>query len=324
VNDDWTGRRTAPRVASAGEAVVDLIPEMDGDQIVLRVSAGGSPFNVAIGLARLGLDASYAGRLSTDVFGRLLELRLADEGVDVSLIMRGVERTALAIVGRAGDEAIYDFRWSDTADRSYDPARLPMEAFEGLDALHLGSAALGIDPVGARLLTLMEHLHGRVFLSFDPNIRRDVVDDWHEYLSRLRRAFELADLVKISTVDLAAIGEEDGRGESGILGRNLPTILTAGAGGSSLHRADHPVIRVPAARTVVRDTVGAGDALMAGLIYALTRHGALERVRIEALSDVDWRAVLTIANTAGAMTCERVGADPPTAEALQERLGTFA
>lgn len=57
----------------------------DGDQIVLRVSAGGSPFNVAIGLARLGLDASYAGRLSTDVFGRLLELRLADEGVDVSL-----------------------------------------------------------------------------------------------------------------------------------------------------------------------------------------------------------------------------------------------
>jgi fructokinase len=231
VNDDWTGRRTAPRVASAGEAVVDLIPEMDGDQIVLRVSAGDSPFNVAIGLARLGLDASYAGRLSTDVFGRLLELRLADEGVDVSLIMRGVERTALAIVGRAGDEAIYDFRWSDTADQSYDPARLPMEAFEGLDALHLGSAALGIDPVGARLLTLMEHLHGRVFLSFDPNIRRDVVDDWHEYLSRLRRAFELADLVKISTVDLAAIGEEDGRGESGILGRNLPTILTAGARG---------------------------------------------------------------------------------------------
>jgi fructokinase len=199
-----------------------------------------------------------------------------------------------------------------------------MEAFEGLDALHLGSAALGIDPVGARLLTLMEQLHGRVFLSFDPNIRRDVVDDWHEYLSRLRRAFELADLVKISTVDLAAIGEEDVRGKSGILGRNLPTILTAGAGGSSLHRADHPVIRVPAARTVVRDTIGAGDALMAGLIYALSRHGALERVRIEALSDVDWRAVLTIANTAGAMTCERVGADPPTAEALQARLGTFA
>jgi hypothetical protein len=55
VNGDWTGRRTAPRVASAGEALVDLIPEMDGDQIVLRVSAGGSPFNVAIGLARLGL-----------------------------------------------------------------------------------------------------------------------------------------------------------------------------------------------------------------------------------------------------------------------------
>lgn len=106
MNDDRTGRRTAPRVASAGEALVDLIPEMDGDQIVLRASAGGSPFNVAIGLARLGLDASYAGRLSTDVFGRLLELRLADEGVDVSLSMRPrpsvtpEARLALAMPGR--------------------------------------------------------------------------------------------------------------------------------------------------------------------------------------------------------------------------------
>ena len=320
MNDSPAGLQVVSRVASAGEALVDLIPEMDGDQIVLRVSPGGSPYNVAIGLARLGLHASYAGRLSTDVFGRLLELRLADESVDSSLMMRGPERTALAIVGRVGDEAIYDFRWSGTADRSYDPTSLPMEAFEKLDALHVGSAALGIDPVGARLLRLMEQLHGKVFLSFDPNVRRDVVDDWHEYLNRVRRAFELADLVKISTVDLAAIGE-DTRWESEMLGRKGPTVLTAGADGSSVHRADHPVVRVPAPRTVVRDTVGAGDALMAGLIYALSGHDALDRAGIEALSDVAWGTVLTIANTAGAMTCERVGADPPTAEALQERLG---
>jgi fructokinase len=130
--------------------------------------------------------------------------------------------------------------------------------------------------------------------------------------------------VKIGTVDLAAIGEEEARWDSLMLGRNLPTILTAGAEGSSVHRADHPVVRVAAAHTVVRGTVGPGDALMAGLIYALIKHDALDRVRIEALSDVEWRTVLTIANTAGAMTCGRVGADSPTTEALQERLIAFA
>lgn len=120
MNDDWTGRRTAPRVASASRSGRGPHPR-DGRRPDLA-SGKRLRLNVPIGLARLGLDASYAGRLSTDVFGRLLELRLADEGVDVSLIMRGVERTALAIVGRAGDEAIYDFRWSDTADRSYNTA----------------------------------------------------------------------------------------------------------------------------------------------------------------------------------------------------------
>jgi fructokinase len=91
----------------------------------------------------------------------LLERRLTEEGVDVSLVMRGSEPTALAIVGRTGDEPVYDFRWSDTADRSYDPARLPLDVFESLDAMHLGSAALGLDPVGARLLALMEQLTAR-------------------------------------------------------------------------------------------------------------------------------------------------------------------
>jgi len=310
---------SAARVASAGEALVDLIPEMDADEVVLRVKPGGSPFNVAIGLARLGLHAYYAGRLSTDAFGRLLGARLAAEGVDVSLTSSGPERTPLAIVGRAGDDAIYDFRWADTADRSYDPAPL-VTAFEGLTALHLGSAALGIDPAGALLLALMHHLHGSLFLSFDPNIRRDAVDDWDTHLARVRSACELADLVKVSTDDLAAMGDDRARPGYLPLGRIGPTVVTAGAQGSTGYRSGHPIVEVAATRTIVRDTVGAGDALMAGLIYALDEHDALDRVGIGQLSDATWRTILMTANTAAAMTCERVGANPPTAVELQDRL----
>ncbi len=301
---------------SAGEALVDLIANGDGDATAPRARPGGSPFNVAVGLVRLGLDVSFAGRLSTDEYGRLLHDRLAVEGIGESLVQWGAEPTALAVVGRAGDEAIYDFRWTGTADRGFDPAALPVGTWERFDVLHLGSAALGLDPVGARLLDLMERLQGSVFLSFDPNVRRDVIDDWPTYLGRVRRAAGLADLVKASETDLLELYPTTGS-HSTPLARAGPTVVTRGARGATLHRGDHPPLDVPAPEVDVVDTIGAGDATMAGLLFALGEHGGLDRSRLAALNDGAWREILRAANTAGAMTCERVGADPPTAEELR-------
>ena len=212
----------ATRVASAGEALVDLIEGDSGESGEPTARPGGSPFNVAVGLARLGLDTSFAGRLSTDAHGRLLHDRLAAEGIGESLLQWGPEPTAVAVVGRVGDEAVYDFRWTGTADRGYDPAAVSREAWARLDVLHVGSAALGLEPGGGRLLDLTERLHGSVFLSFDPNVRREVVDDWPTYLDRVRRAMGLADLVKASEADLRELGT-DTRSPAAPMGRAGPT-----------------------------------------------------------------------------------------------------
>jgi fructokinase len=300
---------------SAGEALVDVVDEAG----TLVARPGGSPFNVAVGLARLDLDASFAGRLSTDPHGRSLAARLADEGVADGFVQWGPEPTALAIVGRVGDDAVYDFRWTGTADRGFDPTAFPDEAWARVDVLHLGSVALGLEPIATRLTALMERLHGTVFLSFDPNVRRDVIDDWPTYLGRVRRAAELADLMKVSDADLREL-DPDPRSGATPLGRPGPTVVTRGGRGSALYRAGRPPLAVTAPKVEVVDTIGAGDACMAGLLFALAERDGLRPNRLRDLPDEAWAEVLRVANTAGAMTCERVAADPPTAAELRARL----
>ncbi|MDQ3127084.1 MAG: PfkB family carbohydrate kinase [Chloroflexota bacterium] len=308
------------RVVSAGEALVDLFLKEGASGPQLRVLPGGSSFNVAIGLARLGLDTSFAGRLSSDVFGRLLTRVLDREGVDASLVQHGPEPTPMAVVGRTGPDVVYDFRWIGTADRQYDPAALAPGVFEAFDALHVGSVALGIEPVGARLLALMERLQGRVFLTFDPNVRRDVVDDWPTYVARVHRAAALADIVKVSDADLTAV-DETASGTRLPFGRSGPTIVTAGARGATLLRAGHAPLVMAAAPAAAVDTVGAGDAAMAALLFALSEQGLLGPGSIDRVADRTWVEILRFMSTAAAMTCERVGADPPILADLRARLG---
>lgn len=307
----------APRIASAGEALVDLFPDTS-DRTGFRTRAGGSPFNVAIGLARLGIDARYAGRLSTDIYGDMLRRRLLSEHVGTELVQFGPEPTAEGIVGHDADGPTYSFRWTGTADRRFDPATLPAEAADALDAVHLGSVALGIDPIGERLLGWMERLRGRVFLSLDPNVRADAVDDWSAYRRRVRRAVQLVDLVKASEQDLAALGVK--RNGPRLLGRTGPTVVTARARGARVVLGDGSVVEVEAPAVEVVDAVGAGDATMAALLFAISDRDALRPGAVDRLDGAAWREILLIATTAGAMACESAGADPPTLAALRARL----
>lgn len=312
---------TDPHVASAGEALVDLFLTDDATGPMLRVVPGGSSLNVAIALARLGVKTSFAGRLSTDALGRLLLSVLHREGIGTTFVQRGPEPTALALVGDDRADVAYDFRWVGTADRGFDPADVGPGSLEALAALHVGSVALGIEPVGTRLLALMERLRGEVFLTFDPNVRRDVIDDWPTYVRRVRRAAELADLVKVSDADLVAIGEPTS--PPGVpFGRAGPTIVTAGAAGATFVQADRPPIAVRAAPVTAIDSVGAGDAAMAALLFAFAERGVLAPEAIDDLSDATWTDILRIMTTAAGMACERVGADPPTVAALHERLSS--
>ena len=305
-------------IASVGESLVDFTPvvsaagRLDG----FRAHPGGSPCNVAVAVARLGHGAAYAGRLSGDLFGRLLAGHLADNGVATHLAAQGAEPTALAFVAERDGEPVYDFRLDGTAAALLRPSDLPPGRFAGLDAVHFGSLGLLLEPSRGAVLGLAEALRGRLPLSFDPNVRPDVVADWPGYRAALAEALRLADLVKASEADLAAWGAPV-RPASG-----QALVVTAGAAGSRVHVAGRTLACPPVPCRVV-DTVGAGDAYMAGLLVALAERRALSGAALAALPDEGWLAAMRFASAAAALTCERAGADPPRRPEVEERIAAL-
>src|SRR5437879_2380064 len=87
-----------------GESLFDLFMESDrGAAFSLEARPGGSPFNVAIGLARLGQPVAFLGAISQDFMGARLMRVLNAEGVETQFIQRPPHPTTLSIVATGAD-----------------------------------------------------------------------------------------------------------------------------------------------------------------------------------------------------------------------------
>lgn len=298
------------RVVVAGEAVVDLV---EAGPRTWTSHPGGSPANVAVGLARLGVPTGFLGRLSGDAFGRLLRAHLADAGVDLGLTVRAPEPSTLAVASLdPAGVASYDFWVEGTADWQWTPQELQVP--DGVAALHTGSMALELEPGASHLLDLLERLAGQVLLSYDPNVRLARRGDRETGLEAVEEVVALVDVVKASSEDVAWLlpGEPLERvlRRWRDLGPAL-VVLTDGAGGA-LALGSGQVLRVAPEPVDVVDTVGAGDAFTAGLLAGLDDAGLLDRAALEAADDDALRGALALAARVAAVTCGRAGASPPT------------
>jgi fructokinase len=300
-----------------GEALIDLMAADCAGTPGFVPRVGGSPFNVAIGLARLGTPSSFLGRTSTDRFGAQLRDHLAAEGVDVSAVPVGPEPTAIAVVDL--DEhghPTYRFAWDATADRQLALSDLPADLGGG--ALHVGSVQTVLEPGASAVAALVARERGRRAICLDPNVRPQFVDDRAAYTARLEQLVAAADLVKVSDEDLAWLAPEvdpvaTARGWLD-LGPRL-VVLTRGARGAVAVQATGTV-EVAAQPVEVVDTVGAGDAFMSGLLAWLDDAGVLEPDGLAGLDADGARGALTFAARVSAITCTRAGADPPRRDEL--------
>jgi fructokinase len=156
-----------------GEALIDLfVSPPEGADMPARAVPGGSPFNVAVGLARLGIPTAFLGGISRDPFGAFLSDRLAREGVDDRFIVRSDRPSTISIVATGADgQPSYAFHGEGAADRSLQPAHLPAALADDIQALTFGSYSMAIEPAGATLAALARREHGRRVISVDPNVR---------------------------------------------------------------------------------------------------------------------------------------------------------
>lgn len=285
-----------------GEALVDIVETADG----VTEHVGGSPANVAVGVARLGVPVRLVTRLGRDERGERIARHVRDAGVEVA---------EASWTDASTDTARARIRSDGSAEYEFDVAGVvPPVALDGAALVHTGSIALFLDPGGETCLAALEAARGDAIVTVDPNIRPALVGARETALARFARAAAAADLVKLSDEDAEWLWPGD----------DAPTVLetiarlgaavvvmTRGGDGAIGRAPDGTVVEVAGVPVVVADTIGAGDSFMASLIATLVDRG------VPTDSEALVRA-LRIAARAAAITVSRPGANPPTRAELED------
>lgn len=304
----------------SGEALMDVFGgDHNAHGLMLDARIGGSPLNVAIGLARLAQPVAFFGAVSTGFLGQRLMRALRDEGVATDAVARLDAPTTLGLVGL--DEAgvpSYSFYGHGCADRL-----LPLDALATLPAaarsFHFGSFAMVVEPVAATQRALVEREHARSLIAYDPNIRLNVEPDIERWRDTLQWMLPRTHLLKVSEEDLGLLypGRSPAELARDWLAEGVScVVVTHGGEGATAWRAGEQQRIEPVAVTVV-DTVGAGDTFQAALLTGLAERSVWTREALRDMAAAPLRQALEFAARAAAITCSRRGADLPRRDELR-------
>ncbi|ACQ79359.1 Fructokinase [Beutenbergia cavernae DSM 12333] len=295
-------------VLVVGEALVDIV-ERAGEPA--RSHPGGSPANVALGLARLGRDVELVTWLGADENGELVRAHLAASGVRIAAGSIGAERTSTALA-TIGDDGAASYTFDLTVDYP------EVEIADDVVAVHVGSIGATLAPGAQRVDGVVAAARDRATITYDPNLRPSIMGEADGVRPRIEALVAASDVVKFSDEDLAFLYPgSDPREVARDWAARGPgvVVVTLGAAGSFAVAADGGEAEAPAPTVTVADTVGAGDSFMGGLIDGLWSAGLLgaqHRPGLAALEPSALRVLLDAAARIAAITVSRPGADPPT------------
>ena len=301
-----------PRVTVIGESLVDIIDDPRRGSAGRHAHPGGSPLNVAVGTARLGLATSLVTHYDDDAYGLLVDQHLRSNGVAPVRGGTAPTSTATATLGDDG-AATYAFQVSWDINGASLPA---LAAVEASTHVHTGSIATLLPPGSHATLALVEAARRSATVSYDPNCRPGISPGVASARRQAEDFVAASDVVKASDEDLRWLYPERTPDESLAAWLELgPALvaLTRGAQGPVLLTRQGRV-ELQGEPVDVADTVGAGDSFMAALIAGLSQLdllGAGARPRLAALAPGDLHVLAAYANRAAAITCSRPGADPP-------------
>lgn len=290
-----------------GEALIDIV---EGDEHV-----GGSPLNVAVGLARLGREIDFLTHIGDDAYGRRIAQYVNAAGAQLVSGSQTAARTATARLTIAEDRSAdyaFDLDWQLAGTPPVAPPIL----------VHTGSIAAVQEPGCLAVAALIDTYHVSATVTFDPNVRPALIADRELARDRIHHLVERSDIVKVSEEDLRWLDPD--RPPEQIaqtwlrLGPSVVAVTMAERGAVAVCAAG--AARVAARAVQVVDTVGAGDAFMVGLLDALWSLGLLgaeRRADLRRIGREDLTAALDAAALAAAATVSRPGADLPDRAALR-------
>ena len=277
--------------------------------LVIGEHVGGSPLNVAIGLARLGRGVDFLTHVGDDPRGRRITEYVKESGAELvsGSVTADHTPTALATLDEHGSaQYVFDIEWELAGTPEVAP---PLVA-------HTGSIATVLEPGCRAVAALLDAYHLSATLTFDPNVRPALIEDQEQGRTRIDRLVERCDVVKASDEDLRWIDPNRTPEQVALtwlaLGPSIVAVTMGERGAFAMCAAG--TARVQARPVDVVDTVGAGDAFMTGLIDALWLLGLLgadKRAELRRISVDTLTGVLQTAALSSALTVARAGADLP-------------
>ena len=275
---------------------------------LFSTSIGGSITNSAIIAAKLGLKTGLLSRIGRDLLGDFAIEFLYSCKINTKGIIRdpGIRTpTAIARIDKSGI-ARYTFHKNSPRDSIVPIKNAPKSLLDSCKVFHTGSSYSYQKETFEETLKFIKYLKKRnVFMFYDPNIRPGSITDEASVKNRVFRLLKLVDLTKLSEVDLQYLTGQ----KSPLKGLEMlkklvkcEIILTLGAKGSSYLDYNDQLVNIPAFKVKVADTIGAGDAFTAGLIYRLIKQG-----RAKFFSNM--KSNMTFASAVSALICTKKGAN---------------
>ena len=276
------------KIYAVGESILDI---MFRDGQVEASRPGGSSFNTAISLGRLGLPVSFFSETGMDQVGDMIRDFLESNGVDATGLYRfteGQSAIALAFLDSKSD-ATYQFF------KAYPEKRLDVAYpdFHPGDLLMFGSFFALESGIRPRIKSLLDKALGEgATLVYDPNFRASHKEDRDRLLSVIRENMSMAHLVRASNEDLENIFGVKGPDQAWeVLGKLCPVMVYT-TGGREVHlRSQNLAFSLEVEEIEPLSTIGAGDTFNAGIIYGLYR-GGYGREQIPELGREQWTEIL--------------------------------
>ena len=294
-------------LVTLGETLGLLVAEEVGPLSLargMRLSMGGAESNVAIGVARLGVPATWIGRLGDDPVGDLIERQLLAERVRC-LVRRDPAPTALMLrERRTSTTARVSYYRHGSAGSHLRPADLPDGVVEKAGMLHLSgiTPALGPEPAATVREAMRRARRAGVPVSVDLNFRSRL---WHAATAApvFRELAAGADILFAGDDEARIALECDAAVDPGALAEALSAlgpsevVVKLGRRGATAW-IDEELIEVPAVPVHAVDSVGAGDAFVAGYVASrLLGRSVRERLSTAAVTGAfavtvpgDWEA----------------------------------
>ncbi len=284
-------------IVSIGEILADMIGKKAEKSVQFECFAGGAPFNVACGVAKLGGKVKFVGCVGKDEIGDFLkEYAASVAGLESDIHTVKERNTTLAFVtlSESGERSFSFFR-KNTADYALDVSAAEASVREA-DIVHIGSLMLSekegrafAEKVAAYAKSLKKKI------SFDVNFREDIFAGREEAKSVYAPWLERADILKLSEEEAEMFFGEDREARLTKLSVGRKIFVTLGKKGAELYE-NGICTQCKTVDVRVIDTNGAGDAFYAG---ALRQIDGGER---------DGMKILRYANVCGALATTKHGA----------------